>query len=295
MGRSRFFAADGTVQIDDPNYSTVMDGITVSTCWPAGDDDPVLVKLREILDARHSRFDGRVHRITFPSKHMTSEEAASDILATAWAGGHVTFWPEHLRSLSLLTFEHEAAHAAGDDNSVPRDLAGRWEKARAADARHYRRFWRRSLRRSNPSAAEDGVVTYAEDSMHRRHDPASGWVSSYAADQDTDAVRLREDWAEAVSFYLHAQRQDGVLFTVLADGREIRFDELFPHRAKLIAWWLKGQPRRKFGVKRRQRVLNVGHRHITWMRADHEDRPYGRIRVYDRRRRVLKHYGRGRG
>lgn len=135
--------------------------------------------------------------------------------------------PTHLdRGLSVELFHHELAHCAGGWLGGPPDAAAAaWAQAQLSDAHHAQ------LRLGLVEPVALGGLLLGERS-----------VTTYGL-----AEGPVEDWADAVSLYLRERRLGSALIPAgLADQvapwrtpqGPVRFDELWPARAALIAAFL---------------------------------------------------------
>jgi hypothetical protein len=157
-----------------------------------------------------------------------------DVLAVAqWAAGHgrIVFWTSGNPELhvSHTVFDHEAAHLACRGEDLPAGWAGRWAQAQADDDAAFGR-WRNLLLRRH--CAEERYCVF-DGCVSRQFMPASRWLTSYAARTE----KLSEDFAEAVSFYLYAERHGG-LYRHGKVSYQVRFTRLAPNRRRVLKRWL---------------------------------------------------------
>jgi hypothetical protein len=145
-------------------------------------------------------------------------------------GGRMIFWTDgqpHL-NVSQLVFDHEAAHLACRGAALPAGWEARWQQARDDDRNAFGRRRNLLLRRH---CAEERYCRFS-GGLTRQFIPATGWLTSYAAQTE----KLAEDFAEAVSFYL-LNRRHGNLYRHGKPAYQVYFRRLAPHRRRVILDW----------------------------------------------------------
>lgn len=217
-----------------------------------GSDVPVFIaagRLHEaaaIIDqvsralARVPQALGEPRALTFagiPDPDSAGDRSSS--LAIAFSeSGTICFWNVD-DSFSQMTLEHELAHLCDRERAPggpPAHLAEAWTAARQADAR-LPWLWRVCARLFGRAPELPIGRVQFESKISRELEWGSEWVSPYAEDSDSE----REDWAEAVSFYLYDRRNNG-FGRLLWPWQRTRFSKLWPARAALLDRFFAEEP-----------------------------------------------------
>lgn len=139
----------------------------------------------------------------------------SERVACASYPGVVLFWAlpsQGMRpSLRREIFEHELAHLVSGSGQPPIELRGRWSEARRADRQSWDDIFQGELRIGRFA----GIAVALGGEWLRPHRNAS------------ERTLVAEDWATAVSLYLHDQREPA--------GDRASFSDCFPARAAAVA------------------------------------------------------------